>query len=359
MTANVDAMVRSGIESYRNGNKLEARKLLEKAIELDDYNEEAWMWLSAVVETDEEKQTCLENVLVINPNNEDARRGLKILGIDSGGAASDAGAESTASNPFTDTGMSDFGDVDFTADADDSDDWLDPPTATSSASSSYKGPQTSASEYDNWVDGLNIGSSSDSSTIEDTDDDPFAQNDMSDVFGFDDGDDIFGGSSDIFGSDDDIDDDFGNDDFASDDFGSESEANSSFMSGPFGDSDDPFDNEDNSFDLDDEPVAQSTTTSSPVMSPGAENIGGDSLFDDDFNSAEFSGGDFFIGDEDFEDSGQVEYTPDELFSFIPESISATRLPGTNKTASVGSIIVVVVLVVLNLGALGFLISGLS
>lgn len=81
MPANVDAMVRAGVDAFKAGKKAEARTLLERAIELDGYNETAWLWLSAVVETPEEQQTCLENVLTINPNNERARQGLKSLGI--------------------------------------------------------------------------------------------------------------------------------------------------------------------------------------------------------------------------------------------------------------------------------------
>jgi hypothetical protein len=82
MTANVDAMVRAGVEAYRAGKRAEARTLLERAIELDNYNEMAWMWLSAVVESPEEQLTCLENVVVINPDNERAKQGLRSLGVD-------------------------------------------------------------------------------------------------------------------------------------------------------------------------------------------------------------------------------------------------------------------------------------
>ncbi|MGB7342494.1 MAG: hypothetical protein WBC91_26585 [Phototrophicaceae bacterium] len=82
MSSNVDAMVRAGVDAYRAGNKLEARTLLERAIEIDGYNETAWLWLSAVVETKEEQQTCLENVLIINPDNSRAIQGLKSLGVD-------------------------------------------------------------------------------------------------------------------------------------------------------------------------------------------------------------------------------------------------------------------------------------
>lgn len=82
MSSNIDAMVRAGVDAYRAGNKVEARTLLERAIEIDGYNETAWLWLSAVVETKEEQQTCLENVLIINPDNSRAVQGLKSLGID-------------------------------------------------------------------------------------------------------------------------------------------------------------------------------------------------------------------------------------------------------------------------------------
>ena len=46
MSTNVDAMVREGINAYKAGNHDEARTLLLKATELDQYNEQAWLWLS-------------------------------------------------------------------------------------------------------------------------------------------------------------------------------------------------------------------------------------------------------------------------------------------------------------------------
>ena len=82
MSTNSNAMVRAGVDAYKAGNKAEARTMLERAIDLDGYNETAWLWLSAVVETPEEQQTCLENVLVINPDNQRARQGLKSMGVD-------------------------------------------------------------------------------------------------------------------------------------------------------------------------------------------------------------------------------------------------------------------------------------
>jgi hypothetical protein len=141
MPANVDAMVRAGVEAYRAGKKAEARTLLERALELDGYNETAWLWLSAVVETPEEQQTCLENVLTINPNNDRAKQGLKSLGINPDSVAKPAASAApafemgtfdfdTSEDVFASPPPSNapraaakppvddiFGDVDFSADA--------------------------------------------------------------------------------------------------------------------------------------------------------------------------------------------------------------------------------------------------
>ena len=79
MSANVEGMVREGINAFKAGRKDEARALLSKAVELDPYNEEGWLWLSGVVVSAEDQRTCLENVLAINPSNGRARSGLDYL----------------------------------------------------------------------------------------------------------------------------------------------------------------------------------------------------------------------------------------------------------------------------------------
>ncbi len=56
-----------------------ARELLLRVTELDEQNILAWLWLSTVVDTPEEKQTCLENVLTLDPNNKHALTGLTRL----------------------------------------------------------------------------------------------------------------------------------------------------------------------------------------------------------------------------------------------------------------------------------------
>jgi len=80
MSSDVDAMVQEAIQAYNAGNMDKAQSLLMEATELDDEHEQAWMWLSLVVEEEEDKRICLENVLSINPNNEGAKERLKGLG---------------------------------------------------------------------------------------------------------------------------------------------------------------------------------------------------------------------------------------------------------------------------------------
>lgn len=48
-------------------------------LQTDERNERAWLWLSAVVDTDAERMNCLEKVIAINPDNQHALRGLAAL----------------------------------------------------------------------------------------------------------------------------------------------------------------------------------------------------------------------------------------------------------------------------------------
>jgi Tfp pilus assembly protein PilF/predicted RNA-binding Zn-ribbon protein involved in translation (DUF1610 family) len=75
----VSDLLRSGIAAAKAGRKHEARRILMRVVELDDGNEQAWLWLSGLVETLEERRICLENVLSINPANPHARSGLAWL----------------------------------------------------------------------------------------------------------------------------------------------------------------------------------------------------------------------------------------------------------------------------------------
>ncbi len=72
-------MLNRAIAAAKAGRNAEARHLLEAVLDADERNERAWLWLSGVVDSDEERTICLENVLSINPDNQAARRGLAML----------------------------------------------------------------------------------------------------------------------------------------------------------------------------------------------------------------------------------------------------------------------------------------
>jgi hypothetical protein len=74
---NTGDVLKQAIAAARTGNKGEARKLLGQLLRHDSDNETAWLWLSGVVETDEQRVACLEKVLTLNPDNTVAQRGLE------------------------------------------------------------------------------------------------------------------------------------------------------------------------------------------------------------------------------------------------------------------------------------------
>jgi hypothetical protein len=72
--------LQAGITAAREGRREEARDLLQQALQADPRSEQGWLWMSAVVETDDERRICLERVLTINPKNQTAQAGLEKLG---------------------------------------------------------------------------------------------------------------------------------------------------------------------------------------------------------------------------------------------------------------------------------------
>jgi hypothetical protein len=334
MTANVDAMVRAGVEAFRGGNKTEARTLLERALEIDEYNEQAWLWLSAVVDTPEEQRTCLENVMVINPNNERARMGLKSLGFDP-----DVKAAANAASPFTDISFDEPAPATPAFSTGKTADWEDnelPPTASSSASSASFRGNTSPQEYDSWVDSLGLGAKKPAST------NPFGspEEDIEDTG--------------LFGSDDD-------DDFMSvtpattKTTSSKAPARAAFDGEDFSEA---ALLEDDSFG--DDPFGDA------VMDDFNAAVG-DDLQDTTFDDM-LSGKGIF---EDVEptprgrkaaaaaEAAGEDLTPDELFRLIPKEIEASYLPGEDEAQPSALLVGVGLLVVLNLGALVFVLSQLS
>lgn len=65
--------------ALRDGKRKEAQDALMQIVEEDQYHEDAWLWLANAMETEDERRTCLENVLVINPENRAAQQALAAL----------------------------------------------------------------------------------------------------------------------------------------------------------------------------------------------------------------------------------------------------------------------------------------
>jgi len=68
-------LLQQGITAAKAGQKETARRLLTQVVEQDENNIMAWLWLSGVVESLDDKQVCLENVLTLDPNHQFARKG--------------------------------------------------------------------------------------------------------------------------------------------------------------------------------------------------------------------------------------------------------------------------------------------
>lgn len=357
MASNGDALVRAGIKAYREGNKDEARNLLLEAVDIDDQNEQAWMWLSAVVDTVEDQQTCLENVLTINPNNEKAKQGLKILSekASSSPAVTSAPAPtSTATPPAADDDP--FAQVSFAqsepsdqsplAADDDEEDELPDNTQwgtieTSSASALPQADSSpSAEEYDDWVVGLNLGSGDAAQVFGDvaSDDDepafsasPFigAESLFAEEPAFEVDDDPFSVSDDVLPPEtaqavpDDDDEVFSARSFMTD-----------------------LDLEEDEQEVQEENRIDAAPIRSPAP-PSSLETADNTLFggldaEEDFDDNLY---------DDFDDAEFDDVDPEELFRFIPAEIKANRLPGTRERYPALVIIGLVLLLVFNAGAL--------
>ena len=72
----INQWLTDGIAAAMDGKQAEARELLLRVVNAGENNVQAWLWLSSVVTTLEDREVCLENVLALDPVNEAAQRGL-------------------------------------------------------------------------------------------------------------------------------------------------------------------------------------------------------------------------------------------------------------------------------------------
>lgn len=69
------------ISAIRAGRREEGRQLLNLVIQQNPNDDKAWLWMSSVVDSDDQRARCLYHVLAIDPENDLARKGLQRLGI--------------------------------------------------------------------------------------------------------------------------------------------------------------------------------------------------------------------------------------------------------------------------------------
>jgi hypothetical protein len=69
-------LTQQGIDALKAGDRAAARRLLAAAVDRDQKDATAWLWLAAALNNDADRATCLRQVLRLDPENKAARRGL-------------------------------------------------------------------------------------------------------------------------------------------------------------------------------------------------------------------------------------------------------------------------------------------
>jgi hypothetical protein len=67
------------VQLIKAGNKQAALPILKEIVQIEPNNETAWLWLYSSVDNTSQKKYCLQKVLEINPNNQNARNALAKL----------------------------------------------------------------------------------------------------------------------------------------------------------------------------------------------------------------------------------------------------------------------------------------
>lgn len=102
----VSRLLAQGVAFAQAGQRVQAYNLLLDVVELDQYNELAWLWLSTLTDSLDDQCICLENVLTINPNNTFVRERLAVLSAN--GTQPDSTTSSMVICPQCGAGNRDF-----------------------------------------------------------------------------------------------------------------------------------------------------------------------------------------------------------------------------------------------------------
>lgn len=75
----LEEMLANGIAAAKAGHLIDAQEWLVTLLQIDQYNEQGWLWLSGAADNDQDRLDCIQEVLKINPDNAHAQRGLAAL----------------------------------------------------------------------------------------------------------------------------------------------------------------------------------------------------------------------------------------------------------------------------------------
>lgn len=75
----IEVLFSKAIAAAEIGEHEQARELLTQVVERDETNLDAWLWLSRMVDTQEDQEVCYENVLALEPDNDEIAEKLATL----------------------------------------------------------------------------------------------------------------------------------------------------------------------------------------------------------------------------------------------------------------------------------------
>jgi len=78
--ASEDILYKTALDAIEKGERRRAKDLLTRLLRSNKNNPDYWVWMSTVVETSKESVFCLKEALKLDPEHENARRGLIMAG---------------------------------------------------------------------------------------------------------------------------------------------------------------------------------------------------------------------------------------------------------------------------------------
>jgi DNA-directed RNA polymerase subunit RPC12/RpoP len=74
-----EQLIQDGIIAVKNGNRAQAKRLLDQAALINNADARIWIWLSATTDDMQERRDYLERAVALDPSNATAKRGLMMV----------------------------------------------------------------------------------------------------------------------------------------------------------------------------------------------------------------------------------------------------------------------------------------